>query len=514
MKTSVETKEARSAPYLKFILIVSLILVLFFQGSRGLYETTEGRYSESAREMVKSGNYLEPTLDDHPHWTKPPLTYWGIAAGIHLFGTNAWGARAFLIPTFLLTVLAMYLMGKAMWGEDGGRWTALVYATSLMTGASANVVSTDTLLTMWIALSSASFWTGMVKKDPRWYLLFWTCAGAAFLTKGPPGILFLLGILPVYFLARKKDSSSPALFTIRGISLFLLLGLGWYLYEALKHPGLASYWLGYETIGRLAGREGEFHNPEWYAAITVYGPILLLGPLPWLAFALSKIRSFIREGLFSIDLKAIAGSYRRLYISLAFFVPLVMFSLSKSKLPLYMLPLFIPLAAFFGRSVQLMLARGLTRSSSVILVALLSVLLLVSLKGISGMDIGQGSDMKWFHRRILKAAEVSLASQDLYVMHYKPLYGLAFYRNSLFKRINFNDVQWDRGIVLEKLGKELSDSFERGKAPFILLRDYNRKKLTPWIPAGLEIREIEMDEDWLLLKLDRNPSLLTPGAIN
>ncbi|MBN1332828.1 MAG: glycosyltransferase family 39 protein [Synergistales bacterium] len=503
MKTQVLKETGPSGPSLKFILILALLLVVLFQGSRGLYETTEGRYSESAREMVASGNYLEPTLDGHPHWTKPPLTYWGIAAGIHLFGTNAWGARAFLIPAFLLTVLAMYWMGKAMWGEDGGRWTALVYTTSLMTGASANVVSTDTLLTMWIALSTAFFWTGMMRKDQRGYLLFWACAGAAFLTKGPPGILFLLGILPVYFLALKQDPRSPRLFTIPGISLFLLLGLGWYLYEAWKHPGLAGYWLGYETIGRLAGMEGEFHNPEWYAAFTVYGPILLLGPLPWIGPWVFRLRKLQKERCSSLSFRQIFLSPQKLYLVLAFFIPLVIFSVSRSKLPLYMLPLFIPFSLFLGRSIHLMASKGLIQGRYLILLAMLSVIFLISLKGIGGFDIGQSSDMKWFHRAILEKTEVSLDRQDLYLMHYKPLYGLEFYREKLLIRINYDDVSWKGGIDPEGLSAQVEGSFQEGRVPLILVRDFNKGKLLPMLPEGIYPEISRVNEDWLLIRLKK-----------
>jgi len=45
------------------LLLWSLGIGLSFQGARGLFETTEGRYAECAREMVASGNYMEPTLD-------------------------------------------------------------------------------------------------------------------------------------------------------------------------------------------------------------------------------------------------------------------------------------------------------------------------------------------------------------------------------------------------------------------------------------------------------------------
>ena len=79
---------------LLLILGMAFVGVVSFQGSRGIYETTEGRYSECARETMATGNYDDPVLNGQPHWTKPPLTYLSIMAGLRAFGLNPWGARA------------------------------------------------------------------------------------------------------------------------------------------------------------------------------------------------------------------------------------------------------------------------------------------------------------------------------------------------------------------------------------------------------------------------------------
>jgi 4-amino-4-deoxy-L-arabinose transferase-like glycosyltransferase len=70
-----------SSSQFRVVLAIAFLITSVFQGSRGLYETTEGRYAECGREMLIAGKYLEPTLDFKPHWTKPPMTYWAIAGG-------------------------------------------------------------------------------------------------------------------------------------------------------------------------------------------------------------------------------------------------------------------------------------------------------------------------------------------------------------------------------------------------------------------------------------------------
>jgi 4-amino-4-deoxy-L-arabinose transferase-like glycosyltransferase len=69
---------------LTVVLLTALLgLGLAFQGWRGVFETTEGRYSSVASEMLRLDDWLVPRLsEEEPHFTKPPLTYWLLAASI------------------------------------------------------------------------------------------------------------------------------------------------------------------------------------------------------------------------------------------------------------------------------------------------------------------------------------------------------------------------------------------------------------------------------------------------
>ena len=90
-----------------WFLAAFLAVCAAFMGNmnRGLMETTEGRYAECAREMVETGNYLEPTLNYAPHWTKPPMAYWSMAAGIKILGNTEAGVRLASGLAFLILVI-------------------------------------------------------------------------------------------------------------------------------------------------------------------------------------------------------------------------------------------------------------------------------------------------------------------------------------------------------------------------------------------------------------------------
>ena len=77
-------------------LVVLLLAALWLAATlwmRPLALPDEGRYGGVPWEMLRSGNWLVPTLDGLPYFHKPPLFYWISAAAMSLFGTTEWAAR-------------------------------------------------------------------------------------------------------------------------------------------------------------------------------------------------------------------------------------------------------------------------------------------------------------------------------------------------------------------------------------------------------------------------------------
>src|SRR5579862_7446646 len=88
-----------------FIAAFALIVAFGFQGTRGLWEPDEGLFVSVAGTMLDSGDWLVPRMNGEPYPEKPPLMYWGMAAGMTIFFKNEIGARAFYSLCFVLTVL-------------------------------------------------------------------------------------------------------------------------------------------------------------------------------------------------------------------------------------------------------------------------------------------------------------------------------------------------------------------------------------------------------------------------
>ena len=96
------------------LLACLLILAFSFQGSRGIWQPDEGYYTGTTVTMLAKDSFFVPYLGEHEIFLdKPPMIYWGIIAGIKLFGHNEFAVRFFHGLCFALTSLAVgSLAGK------------------------------------------------------------------------------------------------------------------------------------------------------------------------------------------------------------------------------------------------------------------------------------------------------------------------------------------------------------------------------------------------------------------
>lgn len=317
------------------------------QGVRPLWEPDEGRYVAVALEMLRSGDYLNPRLHPEvPHFTKPPLTYWAVAGSIGLLGHHEGAAR---LPNSLAlfgTILLVAGMARRL-APGCERTAGIVYATSLLPFVGANIVTTDTLLALFTTLGA---W-GLV--ELRWgrvrpalaRLALWGGFGAAFLTKGLPGLLPAAGLLIAAAATREAaPDRGRRPYSLKACALFLLLAFGWYGLEIWRQPGLLDYLLGKEVAGRIGSAEFDRNAglAGWFKA---YGPVLLAGLLPW--WPLAVLRS--RRGQRPAGCEAAPGADR--FLAIWLLVPLAVFSLAQSRLPLYLLPLAAPAALLATRRI-------------------------------------------------------------------------------------------------------------------------------------------------------------------
>lgn len=491
------------APWLVLTALV-LILGFAFQGSRGLWSPDEGRYAECAREMLVSGDWMTPRLSGSIHFTKPPLTYWAIALGLRLWGMNEWGVRFYLVLAFCATALLVFAFGVRIWDRTTGFLAGLIYATMVFPFASANVVTTDTLLTVWITFAFYCFWRGWCSPSRRhgywWIAGMWGGVGAAFLTKGPVG-LFPLAVAVVFLVVQRGlGRGRTRLVNLSGLLLFVVIGLTWYLYVVSVHEGLLPYLLKSEVIGRVGGAHAR--NPEWYKGFVIYPPAILLAALPWtLAWPFLWVRWSGGSG-WRDRMRKVRHSPRLVLLGVWVALPLLIFVVIPSRLAVYVLPLFPPLALATARGLVLYVYTS-DRACSfwspkriAVLVAVWALILL------SAKMAAKYVPSKWDDRTLWNNIQRRLKSDEVTVIGGNARrHGVTFYSNGAIEMLEWGHRLPPPLSAQENvLGKSITE-LARSRRPYaVLTRTRHRRSLRRFATRpGYRSSVIAVDQDHILI---------------
>ncbi|MBJ6980948.1 glycosyltransferase family 39 protein [Luteimonas sp. MC1572] len=321
--------------------LLCILLAFAFLGSRGLWDPDEGRYANVALNMLDSGDWLNPKRSgDVGHWTKPPLTYWAIAASVGVFGKTAAAARLPAALSYLLCIWLTWRIGRRL-APGCERTAALAYATMLLPFGASQMVTTDFLLAAFETLAVWAFVEArMSGRHPgAWGGLMWVGFALAFLTKGPPGLLPLPVLLAFDWLVWRRHPG----FRLWGLSLFCLLALPWFVAVVADNPGLLEYFVGDEVVNRVVTDKFGRHE-QWYGWLLVYAPTLVVGTMPWSPALWRWLRALPADLQRWRSVEGRQADPAALFLALWVLLPLLVFCLAQSRLPLYLLPLFVPLA--------------------------------------------------------------------------------------------------------------------------------------------------------------------------
>ncbi|MEO8717848.1 MAG: phospholipid carrier-dependent glycosyltransferase [Burkholderiales bacterium] len=336
-------------------LLVALALAWFGGlGERKLLKADEGRYAEIPREMVASGDWLTPRLNGFKYFEKPPLQYWATAAAFSVFGIAEWSARLWTALTGFLGVLLAYYAGRRLLGDAGAVCAAAVLGGSAMVVFAAHVVSLDMGLSLFLALAVFAF--AFAQGDAtapgarrNWMLVAWAAMALAVLSKGLIGIVLPAATLVAYAAWQRDATLLRRLHLLAGSALFLALAAPWFIAVSAANPEFARFFFIHEHFERFLTTQHLHVGPAWY-----FFPVLAVGAVPWLVSLPAALWQAARADP--------AMRFQPLRFLLAWCVVVfAFFSVSGSKLPSYILPIFPVLA--------LLIAALLARASRRLLVA-------------------------------------------------------------------------------------------------------------------------------------------------
>lgn len=312
------------------LIIVLSILMLATSNFWGVIETSEARYAEISREMFRGGDLLHPKLLNIYHYHKPPLTYWVTAISYSIFGVNAFAVRFFLTIAFCLQVFLIFKITLQLFEDiQAASYAALVYATLPIVLISVRGLTTDAYLATLILL--AIYWWIRYLRSCKVYCLYCVAMalGLGFMTKGPA-----VFIIPAFAIIGLRNwHTLPRAHFLHGVLaflLFLVVGFWWFAFVIYQDPQLADYFFFKHLIDRFSNAEVFTRREPWY----YYLRIVPLISLPWITIFVKIF--FDKEVETKKEVKQLVKQIGIWWILL----PLIFFSISSSKLALYILPVF------------------------------------------------------------------------------------------------------------------------------------------------------------------------------
>lgn len=329
------------------LLIAFGLFYLVPLSNHGLWIPDETRYAQISQAMLLGGDWVSPHFLGLRYFEKPVAGYWMIALGQAVFGENLFGVRIASVVATALSVLLAYLLARRLWRDPRTSLAcALLYASFGLIAGQSGYANLDPQFTFWVNLSLVALWHALDAGSRRARLLGWTLLGLAcgmgFLTKG-----FLAWLLPVlvalpYMLWQRRWRELLG-YGALAVLAALLVCLPWAL---AVHAREADYWrffFWHEHIRRFAGEDAQHSRPWWF-----YLPLLAVACLPWSGLLPSALRQAWHE--------------RRqapvVFLALWLLLPLAFFSLSRGKLPTYIMPCLLPLALLMGHALVQRLRLG------------------------------------------------------------------------------------------------------------------------------------------------------------
>lgn len=340
--------------YAPLVLIVLLLAaqVLFTLDARALWYSDEVRHANAFQSMVREGHWFVLHMNGEAYPDKPPMYFWFLALIQMVMGGDA-GPRLFFIGTAvsgLLLLLATHAMARLVARVDGRAALAagLILLTGFFFSGLLHYSRMDLLFAALITASHTLLFHAWVRQRAAGLMaLGFALAGAATLVKGPFGLAFPLLAGVGFVLWQGRASRLFRLDTLLGLFVGLALPAAW----------LGAAWMtaGDAFIDNIFGQQivaralEAWHHPQpWF----YYFMILPLLFLPWtfLLLFLPWTRLFSKETRAAIKASRTPELAGLAYIWATALTGFALLSAISIKLPIYLLPLFPPLAILAGRA--------------------------------------------------------------------------------------------------------------------------------------------------------------------
>ncbi len=329
----------------KEISIVTLLVIflLIFRGYLNyaipLMDKTEARYAEIARIMYETNDWITLQIDyGVSFWAKPPLSTWLTAISFKLLGVHEFSSR---LPYLMISIGIVLMIGKYAKREGlPFLLPGFIILTIPEFLIHVGVVSTDVSLTFSVVLVMVSYWETMRqdRKNNLWSFLFFIGIGLGMLSKGP--IIIVLTLPPIIlwlFITKKLKEVWSKFPIVLGSFIVGIIAIPWFYIAEIKTPGFFDYFIIGEHFKRFIDSEwkGDKYGFPKSQPLGMVWFFLLVFAIPWIQILIIKLWNKRKE--------IIINEWKLFLLLWLIWTP-VFFTISKSLIHPYIMPVMVPIA--------------------------------------------------------------------------------------------------------------------------------------------------------------------------
>jgi len=406
------------------LLLLSAVLFFFKLGSFSLYNAAETTYGEFIKQIGLTGDWITMHFNGAIIFDKPPLYFWLAKIAIYIFGFNEFSIRFWAALCGVMTVIATFWMGKKFYNEKVGFYAGIIAMTAFQFLIQSRIAELDIVLTLCLTLSFLCFHVGYTENKPKYYYGFYIAAAFASLIKGIIGLALPGFAIFLFLLIRKELPRYKEMKIFPGIIIYLLIAAPWYIAEWFIHGAkFTEFVLGFLFLSRFQGVVSGHPGPWYY-----YFLALILGFAPWSHFIFYAFMRTWKEARSNLSLQTPNPQL----LTLCYIIPVfIVFSIAKTKLPNYVLPLYPFLAIMvaklwddFGREESSKLWKGMAIANALLAVIVALIIIAFIILG-SGQYAGPYADQMW-QLQLLAGVLIGGSSLSIVAFFIKQ-YKLSFY---------------------------------------------------------------------------------------
>ena len=333
--------------YALLLMLVYLLIYILPLGVRPMMIPDEARYAQIPHEMITTGNWVSPHLNGLRYFEKPVLGYWVTAISMQLFGENTFAMR---LPSALsagLSAFAVFLLCmRFSRRQSTALYAAAIYLSMLGVFLIGTINILDSLFSFLLTAAFVTFYFSHRENDTAKRLLYLILlglfCGAAFLAKGFLAFVLLGAVIGPYVIWQGRWQE---LFTRGWIALLsaIVIVAPWGIMVHLQEPEYWHYFFWEEHVKRFASDQAQHSEPFWF--YLMYLPLLTM---PWIMHLPAAFKNLFNSSGSGSQGDAELAKYSLLW----FLVPFIFFSISRGKLPTYVLPCMAPLAVMLATGIE------------------------------------------------------------------------------------------------------------------------------------------------------------------